>query len=218
MAVQSVIVTCINPRIKKGHALFVPIVALTIRANHWRYLFNHCFYDNKYYFLFVQIAFYFSIRKRLRAFLRIPGFSQLLEHEYSRPLPRDQNILTDVYDGSAWKRFMGTPSSPCSRIGLQGCTDGFQAHTSGSLSMKPVVFANLSLPPALRFKTEYMFLNMLLPSNAKSHGLKKYFDFAATFELDSLYQTGIIIILLVIIYCLYLCSTHNTKQESLASR
>ena len=69
----------------------------------------------------------------MRAFLQLPGFRQLLEHEYRRPRARDPDIMTDVYDGSAWREFMGPPTSPCERIGLQGCTDGFQAHVSGSL-------------------------------------------------------------------------------------
>ena len=164
-----------------------------------------------------QVCFYFPIRARLRAFLRIPGFRRLLEYEYSRPRPHNTNIMTDVYDGSAWKDFMGPPSSPCSRIGLQGCTDGFQAHKSGSLSLKPVVYANMSLPPALRFKTEYMLLHIILPSNAKSYGQKKYFDFAATFELNSLYRTGILLIVVNIF--LHLCITApKHKQESLVSK
>ena len=151
------------------------------------------------------MCFYFPIRTRLSAFLRIPGFRQLLEYEYSRPRPHDANIMTDIYDGSVWKDFMGPPSSPCSRIGLQGCTDGFQAHKSGSLSLKPVMYANMSLPPALRFKTEYMMLHIILPSNAKTYGLKKYFDFAATFELNALYHTGFLLIILK--YFLNLCIT-----------
>lgn len=148
-------------------------------------------------FVFVlQVCFFFPIRNRLRAFLRLPGFRELLEHEFTRPRARDPNLLTDIYDGSAWQNFMGPPSSPCSRIGLVGCTDGFQAHASGTLSMKPLVFANFSLPPALRFKTEYMFLHMILPSNAKGPGLKKYFDFAVDVELHALYHAGIWICLI----------------------
>ena len=137
-----------------------------------------------------QRAFYFSIRERLKAFLRISGFRQLLEHERLRPRAAE-NIMTDTYDSPAWKNLMGEPGYPCSRIGLQGCTDGFQAHVAGSLSMKPFMLVNFSLPPALRFQTQFMFLMMLLPINAKGYGLKKYFDFAATFELNSLYHTGV---------------------------
>jgi len=137
----------------------------------------------------VQRAFYFSIRERLKAFLRIPGFRELLEHERLRPRA-PANIMADTYDSPAWKNFMGEPGYPCKRIGLQGCTDGFQAHVAGTLSMKPFMLANFSLPPALRFKTQFMFLMMLLPTNVKGYGLKKYFDFASTFELSSLYYKG----------------------------
>ena len=121
--------------------------------------------------------------------MRIPGFRDLLEYERLRP-KHTTNIMTDTYDSPAWKNCMGEPGSPCSRIGLQGCTDGFQAHVAGSLSMKPFMMANFSLPPALRFQTQFMFLLMLLPVNAKGYGLKKYFDYAAAFELNSLYHTG----------------------------
>ncbi len=99
--------------------------------------------------------------------------------------------MSDIYDSRAWKQFMGKPKQPCDRIGLQGCTDGFQAFDSGTLSFKPIVFSIASLPPALRYKSEFMLLLMLLPSNAKSLGLKKYFDFAARYELNSLFTKGI---------------------------
>jgi len=84
--------------------------------------------------------------------------------------------------------------------------------------MKPVVWANFSLPPALRFKTEYMFMHMILPSKAKAHGLKKYFDFAAAFELDSLYHTGILLLLLLLlllcifVFLYFLYSTTSNRN------
>ena len=189
-------------------ALFVITHVLTTKATHSRYLFvivllplgsfvfltcmhnwySHLLLHSLLYY--VQRAFYFSVRERLKAFLRIPGFKDLLDHEYLRPRSDNANIMTDTCDSPAWKDFMGSPSSPCSRIGLVGCTDGFQAHKSGSLSLKPFVLANFSLPPALRFKPEFMFLMMLLPVNCKGYALKKYYDFAARFELNSLYYTG----------------------------
>ena len=138
----------------------------------------------------VQKAFYFPLHKRLRALLRVPGFRGLLEHEYTRPRPRDPNVMYDVYDCPEWKAFMGPPASPCDRVGLQACADGFQAHNTGSLSIKPLVYAITSLPPALRYKTEFMLLSMVFPSNAKNIGLKKYYDFSANLELKTLFCTG----------------------------
>jgi hypothetical protein len=138
----------------------------------------------------VQRAFYFSLHKRLQQLLKIPGYRNLLEYEHSRPQPNDTNIMYDTCDSPAWKSFMGEPSSPCSRIGLVGCTDGFQAHGCGTLSLKPFSYANFSLPPQLRFKNEHMLLHMFLPTNVKGYGQKKYYDFAASYELHDLYHTG----------------------------
>ena len=139
--------------------------------------------------MFLQKAFYYPLRKRLRALLRIPGFKALLDYEHSRC--SDAQIVSDVYDSPAWQQFMGKPKKPCDRIGLQACTDGFQAYASGTLSLKPIVFSILSLPPSLRYKSEFMLLLMFLPTNVKAWGQKKYFDFAARYELHSLYTRGI---------------------------
>ena len=138
----------------------------------------------------LQTAFYFPLHKRLRALMRIKEFRDLLDHEYDRPRATNPNLLSDVYDGSAWKNFMGPPQKPCKRIGLVGCSDGFQAFTSGTLSLTPLVLSIFSLPPALRFKNEYMLLHMLLPTDVKGMGLKKYYDFAARYELNFLYHKG----------------------------
>jgi len=81
---------------------------------------------------------------------------------------------------------MGPASQPCQRIALQGCTDGFQAFACGSGGMDPVEYVILSLPPALRFKPEFMLLHMLLPKAST----KKYYDFAAEYELNGLFNRG----------------------------
>ena len=115
----------------------------------------------------------------------------MLDHEYNRPRPRDPNIMYDVYDGPEWQKLMGTPTQPNDRIGLQGCSDGFQAFNCGSVSFSPIEFAILSLPPALRFRPEFMLLLALLPTGVKGSSQKKYYDFAASYELNTLFHTGI---------------------------
>ena len=124
----------------------------------------------------------------MQAFLRIPGFREMLDHEFTRP--RNPDLMTDVYDSPAWKSFMGPPSSPCERIGLVGCSDGFQAFNSGTLSLTPIAFSNFSLPPALRWKSEFMLLMCLLPPNCKGLASKKYYDFAVDYELNALFRRG----------------------------
>ena len=139
----------------------------------------------------LEIAYYFPLRSRLKSLLRIAEYRMLLRHEYDRP--RNINLMTDVYDAPAWVRFMGPPSNPCHRIGLQFCTDGFQAHTSKNCprSLKPHQFAVLSLPPAIRWHSKYMITSMLLPQDIKSHSQKKYFNFMAKYDLEKLWDQGV---------------------------
>ena len=73
--------------------------------------------------------------------------------------------MSDVYDTTAWQEFMGPVCFPISRIGLQFCVDAIPAFAVGSLSLKPAEFIVLSLPPALRTKSEYILLFLLLPNN-----------------------------------------------------
>ena len=79
----------------------------------------------------------------------------------------------------------------CSVPGLQFCVDGIPAFSANTLSLKPAEFMNLSLPPTERHKVENMLLLMLLPSVMKGVDSKKYYDFAAKFELNELFHVGI---------------------------
>ena len=74
--------------------------------------------------------------------------------------------------------------------GLQMCIDGIPAFATNTTPLKPLDFVNLSLPPGVRTKVENMLLMMLLPMDVKGKAMKKYFDFAATFELDDLFHNG----------------------------
>lgn len=99
--------------------------------------------------------------------------------------------MSDVYDSPAWKKFMGAAGFPIQRIGLLFCVDGIPAFAAGTLSLKPMEFINLSLPPGVRSKSENIMLLMLLQSKlGKGKAQKKYYDFAAAFELDELATTG----------------------------
>ena len=98
--------------------------------------------------------------------------------------------MSDVYDGQAWQEFLGPPTTPLQHIILHFCMDGFPAFQCGTLSLKPAMFSNFSLPPTLRMKPEFMMLFMLIPTNIKGLALKKYFDYVAKRELNHLYITG----------------------------
>ena len=152
------------------------------------------------YLLFVCLhskTTWFILHRGYFTFLSVGGWNHCCRYRASAS-SWSMSACGRVHQQTSWRipmtllcgKIMGCPGYPCSRIGLQGCTDGFQAHVDGSLSMKPFMLTNFSLSPALWFKTQFMFLMILVPVNVKGYGLKKYFDFADTFELNSLYYTG----------------------------
>ena len=138
----------------------------------------------------LQEVFYFPITPRLKALLATKQFRKLIEHENDRP--RNSRLVTDVYDTQAWRELAGTASRPIQRILLQFCIDAIPAFAEGSYSLKPAEFMILSLPPALRAKAANIMLFMLIPAIMKS-GQKKFYDFAARYELNALYATGLFI-------------------------
>ena len=146
------------------------------------YIYSHI------YSLFAwQEVFYFPLTPRLKALLKTPQFRKLIEHENERPF--NPELISDVFDTPAWKEFAGPASIPIQRILLLFCIDAIPAFAEGSYSLKPAEFINLSLPPTLRGKAEHIMLLMLVPASMKS-GQKKYFDFAARYEINDLYSTG----------------------------
>ena len=62
-------------------------------------------------------------------------------------------------------------------------------HTQGSV--KPWQIVLLSLPPWLRYKPKYMFCFAIIPNEIKMQAAKKYYDFAAQYEMNALHVTGI---------------------------
>lgn len=86
---------------------------------------------------------------------------------------------------------MGPPTYPIKRIGLQFCIDAIPAFAEGSYSVKPGAASNSSLPPTERFKPENMLLIIVIPTSIKDPNVKKYYDWAAKYELDELYEVGI---------------------------
>ena len=137
----------------------------------------------------MQRVFYFPLAPRLRSLLSLKQYWGMCQHEFHRP--SNDQMFTDVYDSPDWKKFMGPCTYPNKRVGLQGCGDGIPAFAAGTLSLKPWMFMNLSLPPAVRSKPKYMLLFMLLQESIKQNQQRKYFEFAATFELNDLFHQGI---------------------------
>ena len=134
-------------------------------------------------------VFYFPIRDKLRALLKLPTYRKMIDFESTRS--KNSAYLSDVYDSPAWQRFMGPCVIPNNRIGLQLCMDGIPAFSANTLSLKPAEFMVLSLPPAVRNKSQFMLLWMLLPTSAKGHTAKKFFDFAMSYEMNDMYDNGV---------------------------
>ena len=110
-------------------------------------------------------------------------------HEFFRP--RNRFLMTDVYDGSAWKKFMGPPHYPIERIGLLGCGDGIPAFDNGEHSLKPWMWKNLSLAPGERSQLKNFLLWMLMDASIKAKGQRKFFDWSTKFEMEDLHKKGI---------------------------
>ena len=77
------------------------------------------------------------------------------------------------------------------RIALQLCVDGVEPFNYGNAneSVKPLQYSILSLSPHLRYKPAYMLLQMLIPSRLKGQAAKKYYDWCAKYEMNSLHGT-----------------------------
>ena len=137
----------------------------------------------------MQRVFYFPLRPKMRALLKVKKYHEMCQHEFTRP--KNPNLMTDIYDGDMWKQFMGPCTYPNDRIGLLSCGDGIPAFAAGTHSLKPWMHKNMSLPPGVRSKIKYMLLWMLLQENIKPKGQAKYFKFAVDYELYDLHHKGI---------------------------
>ena len=138
-----------------------------------------------------QICYYFPLREQLRQMLKLLEFRELLMHE-SRRSSRGKECMSDVYDSPRWQELMGDPTALLERICLQYCVDGVPAFSRMQCgSVKPAQCVILSLPPWLRYKARYMLVHMLVPAQLKGLAAKKYYDFAALYEMNELYWRGV---------------------------
>jgi hypothetical protein len=58
-------------------------------------------------------------------------------------------------------------------------------------SIKPWQIIVNSLPPWLRYREKFILVLALIPSKLKGQAAKKYYDFAARYEMNNLYQDGV---------------------------
>ena len=138
-------------------------------------------------FCFLQVCFYYPLRDQISALLKLPSYRELLMHEYNRK--SNARCMTDVYDSPRWKEKIGTQTSRLKRIVLHSCVDGMPAHNRKECgSVKPVQHLILSLPPWLRYQAEHMLIQMLVPASLKRQAARKYYDFAALYDMNDLHR------------------------------
>ena len=136
-----------------------------------------------------EVLYYFPMKETLTKLLELPAFRDSLQHEWRRV--SNPNYMTDVFDSPRWIEIMGPATRVLRRLGLLYCVDGIPAFKPGGLSLKPSEFMILNLSPWERCKPENMILHMLFPAKLKGFALKKYYDWAAAFELNDLAVNGI---------------------------
>ena len=143
-------------------------------------------------YIIQQICWYFPIKNQLEALLSVPEYREALTYEYHRPLCGNPNLMSDVYDSPRWADRIGrAATNDLVRIVVQLCVDGIPAYKrKHALSVKPVQFLVLSLPPWLRYQAQHMLISMLIPARLKGDASKKYYDFAAK-EMNELHLLGV---------------------------
>ena len=100
--------------------------------------------------------------------------------------------MSDVYDSPRWRRIAGEPTDKLIRVLYQICVDAFPWSSRKYLgSVTPVQLFLASLPPWMRYKVQYMLVLMLLPPKVKGQAAKKYFGFAADYEMNDLHHVGV---------------------------
>ena len=112
-------------------------------------------------------------------------------HEARRQPSR--SYMSDVYDSPRWQEKVGPPSKHrVQRVGFQYCVDGVAICSRLQVgSFKPCQLINLSLPPWLRYKSRHLIVQMLIPAHLKASGARKYYNWAALYEMNELYCTGV---------------------------
>ena len=137
----------------------------------------------------LQECWYFPLRTQFQQLLQLEEYRHLLMFEDRRQ--SNDRFVTDVYDAPRWREVMGATSGKLDRIAVQLCVDGVESFNNGSVaeSVKPLQYCVLSFPPHLRYKTEYMLLQMLIPASLKGQAAKKYYDWAANYEMNDLHGT-----------------------------
>lgn len=136
------------------------------------------------------MVYYYPLTEQLKTLMQLPEYRELLLYESRRS--RSDAWISDVYDTPRWRKIAGAPTATLERIVLHYCVDGFPVYGRKEiLSAKPLQTMILSLAPWLRSQSKHMLVQMLIPAGLKGVAAKKYYDWAANFEMNSLNRRGV---------------------------
>ena len=111
---------------------------------------------------------------------------------YETRRKKNPDSISDLCDTPRWKRIAGPPTPTLTRILYQLCVDAFPwSGRKHQGSVKPSQIKLNSLPPYVRDKAKYIIVQMLVPAKLKTAAAKKYYDFAARFEMNELHNVGV---------------------------
>ena len=99
--------------------------------------------------------------------------------------------MSDVYDSPQWAKVMGPPTRRLTRVALLGCVDGIPAFRIGGLSLVPSEWIFLNFAPEYRNRAGNIIIHMLLDSTLSANAMRKYYKFAANYEMNQLNQVGV---------------------------
>jgi len=137
-----------------------------------------------------EVFFYFPLKHQLENLLQCEAYRELLMWETRRD--SNARYMSDVYDTPRWRQVAGEPTDHLSRIVFQLCVDSFpwQSRKHGG-SVKPWQISLLSLPPWVRYRPKFMLCFAVIPNGLKLQEAKKYYDWAAKYEMNSLHTRGV---------------------------
>lgn len=94
----------------------------------------------------------------------------------------------DVYDSPRWHEM---DEDGALVLRLLCCMDGIPAFTCNGISLMPMEFMLLNLPPWMRFKEDNMFISMLVPYQLSPKSQKKYFDKVIECDFNPMAREGL---------------------------
>ena len=111
--------------------------------------------------------------------------------QYPKNRPRRFSVISDVFDGTVYKRIRRDAGNCEDFLTLGFCADAIMVDKRQSRSVLPVILSVFNFDPRIRYHAEdNMLLTFLLPPKMKTKSAHKFYALLED-ELATLYYTGI---------------------------